>query len=166
MERKAARDLAIQLMAEHGLDTWSFTFDRARRRAGACLHSRCNISLSAPLVRLYEDEVVRGIILHEIAHALVGAEHHHDAVWKAQARKLGAPISVHLPQSLPQLDAPWVGVCPSCGMRRQLYSAPRRVTSCGKCSPVFDSRFIFEWSHRGVRATPQGRYLRELRRFH
>ena len=93
MKREDARAMARELMDHHGLREWSLRFDRARRRAGACVHTRREIRLSGPLVDLYDAETVRGVILHEIAHALVGASHHHDAIWQAKARQLGAPDS-------------------------------------------------------------------------
>ena len=96
MKREDARAMARELMDHHGLREWSLRFDRARRRAGACVHTRREIRLSGPLVDLYDAETVRGVILHEIAHALVGASHHHDAIWQAKARQLGAPDNARL----------------------------------------------------------------------
>ena len=101
MKREDARAMARELMEHHGLRNWSLRFDRARRRAGACVHTRREIRLSGPLVDLYDAETVRGVILHEIAHALVGASHHHDAIWQAKARQLGAPDSARLSAHLP-----------------------------------------------------------------
>lgn len=34
-------------------------------------------------------DVIKYTILHEIAHALAGAEHHHDNVWKAICKSIG-----------------------------------------------------------------------------
>lgn len=163
MKREDARAMARELMDHHGLREWSLRFDRARRRAGACVHTRREIRLSGPLVDLYDAETVRGVILHEIAHALVGASHHHDAIWQAKARQLGAPDSARLSAHLPSPRPSWVGICPVCGTRRELYSAPRRVTSCGVCSRTFDASRIFIWSYRGQPRQPGGQYARQLR---
>lgn len=162
MNREAARQLALRLMAEHGVSDWGFRFDRARRRAGACHYSSRTISLSAQLTDLYDEATVRGVVLHEIAHALVGARHHHDRVWKAKARELGAPDSVRLPRELPSVEAPWVGTCARCGMQKRLFSAPRRVVSCGSCDRMFNGDLVLEWSYGGVPTVPGGRYAREL----
>ncbi|WP_312350344.1 SprT-like domain-containing protein [Actinomyces sp.] len=164
MRREDARVLARALMDHHGLADWTFRFDRARRRAGSCMHATRTITLSAPLVDLYEEEAVRGVILHEIAHALVGAAHHHDGAWRRQARLIGAPDSARLPATLPSPQAPWVGTCPRCGAHRHLFSAPRRVVSCGACSGVFDQDLVLVWTRDGVPTTPGGAYSRELRR--
>ena len=72
MKREDARAMARELMDRHGLREWSLRFDRARRRAGACVHTRREIRLSGPLVDLYDSETVRGVILHEYAQC---AEH-------------------------------------------------------------------------------------------
>ena len=103
MKREDARAMARELMDHHGLGNWSLRFDRARRRAGACVHTRREIRLSGPLVDLYDAETVRGVILHEIAHALVGASHHHDAIWQAKAN-LAPPIARAYRHTYPRLS--------------------------------------------------------------
>lgn len=162
MRRQEARDLARSLMDASGLFDWRFRFDHAKRRAGACTHATRTISLSRPLTDLYDADTVRAVILHEIAHALVGPDHGHDAAWRRAARSLGAPDSARLPSSLPAPDAPWVGTCPRCGATRRLYRAPRRVSSCGVCSRSFDASRILTWRRHGVAASPGGAYEREL----
>ena len=82
--------LARSLMATHGLEDWELDLDRARRRAGQTDHARRRITLSRHLMRLYDEAEVRETILHEIAHARVGASHGHDAVWRAEARRIGS----------------------------------------------------------------------------
>ena len=159
MNREDARALARSLMDAAGLTDWRFRFDHAKRRAGACTHASRTISLSGPLTDLYDEGTIRGVILHEIAHALVGPEHGHDAAWKRAARALGAPDSARLPSSP---DAPWVGTCPRCGATRRLYRAPRRVSSCGVCSRAFNPALILTWEHRGKAASPGRAYEREL----
>lgn len=164
MRREEARALARALMDAHGLGDWVFRFDRARRRAGSCVHATHTITLSAVLVDLYDDDTVRGVVLHEVAHALAGPSHHHDAEWRRRARALGAPDTSRLPGSLPSPQAPWVGSCPRCARRRELFSAPRRVVSCGVCAHTFTPELVLRWCHNGVPTTPGGAYARELRR--
>ena len=162
MKREEARALARSLMDAAGLTDWRFRFDHAKRRAGACTHTSRTISLSGPLTDLYDEGTIRGVILHEIAHALIGPAHGHDAAWKRAARALGAPDSARLPSSLPSPDAPWVGTCPRCGATRRLYRAPRRVSSCGVCSRAFNPALILTWEHHGRAASPGHAYEREL----
>ena len=89
MKREEARSLARSLMDASGLTDWRFRFDHAKRRAGACMHTSRTISLSGPLTDLYDAETIRGVILHEIAHALVGPSHGHDAAWRRAAGSIG-----------------------------------------------------------------------------
>jgi len=84
-----AAHLARQLMREHKLDGWAFTFDRARRRFGSCSPSRKRISLSLPLTTLNDEPQVRDTILHEIAHALTPGDGHGER-WRAACARIGA----------------------------------------------------------------------------
>jgi predicted SprT family Zn-dependent metalloprotease len=73
------------------LGGWTFVFDKAQRRAGICRYAQQIIGLSKPMVvshdRPFSD--IRNIILHEMAHALVGSKHGHDAVWRKKANEIG-----------------------------------------------------------------------------
>jgi predicted SprT family Zn-dependent metalloprotease len=80
---------ARALLARHGLGAWTFAFDQAKRRGGACHFRRREISLAVGFAEAASDAEVEDTILHEIAHALVGRRHHHDAVWQATARQIG-----------------------------------------------------------------------------
>ncbi len=82
--------LAEKLLAEHRLSGWSFDFDHAARRAGSCRYGRRRITLSLQFARQASEAEIRETLLHEIAHALVGPKHNHDAVWRAKAREIGA----------------------------------------------------------------------------
>ena len=84
IERKAE-----QLMAQHGLERWSFQFDDALSRAGVCFEGLRVISLSRQFCVHASYKEIEDLILHEIAHALAGHRHHHDAVWKKVARSIG-----------------------------------------------------------------------------
>ena len=80
---------ATQLMQKYGLVDWRVKLDHARRRAGQCDYNNKVISLSRLYVRNSDKNHVRDTILHEIAHALVGPHHGHDAVWRQKAREIG-----------------------------------------------------------------------------
>ncbi|MEZ4601775.1 MAG: SprT-like domain-containing protein [Syntrophotaleaceae bacterium] len=81
--------LAEKLLAEHGLAAWRFDFDHAVRRAGSCQYRQKRITLSLQFARQASDEEILDTLLHEIAHALVGHRHNHDAVWQAKALEIG-----------------------------------------------------------------------------
>lgn len=145
MELGDVEAMARSLMRTHGLTSWGFRFDRAKRRAGKTDFSGRYISLSAPLMALYDDDAVRDVILHEIAHARVGSGHGHDATWKAEARRIGATARASITDG-PHVPAPYVGTCPR-GHRVERFRLPRRPVSCGKCSRTFNPANILTWTN-------------------
>ncbi|AJA43754.1 SprT-like protease [Mycobacterium phage Marcoliusprime] len=119
-----ARQITMSLIREHGLTGWTVRFDNARRRAGVCSYRDRTIGLSKPLMaqRSYDDTMMT--ITHELAHALVGPRHGHDAVWAAKHRSLGGNgkrCFEHFDES-----APWIGTCGH-GKQFARYRAPKRL---------------------------------------
>jgi predicted SprT family Zn-dependent metalloprotease len=88
-ELQGIAQLARALLARYQLGQWSFQFDHATKRAGCCHYTAHIISLSAEFAKRAPDEEIKDTILHEIAHAVVGKDHHHDAVWRAKAVEIG-----------------------------------------------------------------------------
>lgn len=152
------------VLDEHGLSDWTVRWDRAKRRAGCCVHARRELSFSATLARMYPPDTMRDVVLHEVAHALAGPRHQHDEHWRTIARELGARPQALLPADLPRPAAAWVGTCPSCGAGKELHSTPRRVVSCGRCAKEFRADLVFRWTRNGVPTAPTGAYAKELRR--
>jgi predicted SprT family Zn-dependent metalloprotease len=103
--------LAEQLMTQHGLSGWRVKLDHARRRAGQCDFSAKTISLSRHYVRHAEADHIRDTILHEIAHALVGVRHGHDAVWRQKAREIGC--TANRCHTLTFAEPKWSMRCPN-----------------------------------------------------
>lgn len=152
-ERAAAvRDLARRLMDEHGLTDWEFGLNTNVRRAGVCFYPRRGgpgrIELSAHFVERNGDDEVRDTILHEVAHALVGPGHGHDAVWRAMCVRVGAR-----PQRCygAEIDMPagrWRAECPGCGQTFHRHRRPKPAAgwfcrSCGK------DRGVIRWHEAG-----------------
>ncbi|MGZ4457841.1 MAG: SprT-like domain-containing protein [Nocardioidaceae bacterium] len=162
MDLEDAYTLATQLLDKHGLDGWRVEFDNAKRRAGVCRHGRRTIGLSMALTRLHPAAEVRETILHEIAHALVGAQHGHDAVWVAKAREIGGKGERCVPSDAPTVAAPWLGVCPA-GHVKERHRRPERVQSCGRCSATFSREHLLEWTYDGRPAQMHPNYVAELR---
>lgn len=143
MDLNIAQCLAINLMSQHNLlaSGWTFEFDRAKRRFGACHYRTKKISLSAHLVSLNDEARVRDTILHEIAHALVGFKHHHDAVWKAKAIEIGCDGErCYSAKEVTRPEAKYIMVCPN-GHSFTRHKRTKRKTSCAKCSPIYDERY-------------------------
>jgi predicted SprT family Zn-dependent metalloprotease len=154
--------MATALMRQHGLHDWQLVWDRAKTRAGVCRPGARQIGLSRVLTELHSEAEVRDTVLHEIAHALVGVQHGHDAVWRATARAIGCSATRTITTSAPKPPAPWVGTCPA-GHVSTRHRRPERVRSCAKCSPTFDPAALVTWTFHGRTVPMPPRYVAELR---
>ena len=136
MNLYAARNLAVQLMKQHGLSDWTFRFDHARRRFGSCRCRSKVITLSRPLTFLNEEAQVRDTILHEIAHALTSGDGH-GARWKAKCREIGAdPKRTYTDEEVvspPRRVAPFEIGCERCGWWHDRHRRTRRKLVCRVC---------------------------------
>jgi predicted SprT family Zn-dependent metalloprotease len=133
--RLAVRQLALGLMSRHGLLDWTFAFNRRKRAMGLCRYGEKRIELSIHLVDRNGPHEVLDTILHEIAHALVGPRHGHDAVWRAKCREVGAR-----PRRCSDADMPegrWQARCGGCGQVFSRHRRPKRLKGwfCRPCGP-------------------------------
>ena len=144
--RVEARRLALELLTRHGLADWGFAFNRRKRSLGLCLYAARRIELSIHLVEKNGPEEIRDTILHEIAHALVGPEHGHDAFWKRKCLEIGAR-----PQRCSEADMPlgkWRAHCGGCGASFHRYRRPRGSGwFCRDCGP---ERGSLTWRAEGT----------------
>ncbi|CAI9416204.1 SprT-like domain-containing protein [Nocardioides sp. T2.26MG-1] len=163
MELEAARRLGRELLDEHGLGEWTLVFDRAKRRAGICRYATRQIGLSAPLTALHDEADVRDTLLHEIAHALVGPRHGHDAVWRRTAVRIGCSGQRCTDPQLPAVEGDWVGTC-AAGHRITRHRRPARPGACAECSPRFSVENLLTWTYRGEPAVMTPQYRAELAR--
>ena len=139
-----ARKLALRLMHQHGVPAdWAFQFDRSKVRFGKCNYGRKQISLSQHLVELNDESEVRETILHEIAHALLPRGAGHGPKWRALAASIGCQPKRCYGEEVTRPTPKYKGTCPGC--RRVIYRHRRTMIACGRCSPVFDRRFLFVW---------------------
>ncbi len=127
--------LALELLATHGLHGWSFAFNRSKLNMGLCRYGPRVIELSTHFVERNPAGAVRDTLLHEIAHALVGPGHGHDAVWKAKAVEVGAR-----PERCGRADMPegrWRARCGGCGASFHRHRRPKRLRGwfCRRCGP-------------------------------
>jgi len=87
------REFALERMEKWGLikENWKFVWDnKAVRRYGQCRYGRKEVGLTKKLVSLNTIEESKDVVLHEIAHALAGSGHGHDALWRRWCVKVGA----------------------------------------------------------------------------
>src|SRR5690606_35453529 len=128
-----AQRLAGELMRAHGLQSWSFTFNRRRCAMGICNYTHKRIELSLPYVARNDEASVRDTILHEIAHALAGRRAGHGPKWQAICRRLGATPERCGEAVMP--EGRWRAVCPGCQRTFTRHRRPRRGASywCRPC---------------------------------
>jgi predicted SprT family Zn-dependent metalloprotease len=127
------QELAGKLLRAHSLDGWHFTYNRRKRAMGFCCYSERSIELSVHFVVRNDMDSIIDTLLHEIAHALVGPDHGHDAVWKSKCLEIGAT-----PQRLGHADMPagnWQADCNACGRQYNRHRRPKRMRGwyCPHC---------------------------------
>lgn len=137
MDLKFAYHLATTLMKVHGVpNDWSFEFDGGKRRYGCCHFSKKKITISRHLVENKDTKlkVVKNVILHEIAHALVGYEADHNELWQACAKRIGCDGERYSSYKTMMPGAKRIR-CP-CGKIREVryrYTSKMKNSICVKC---------------------------------
>lgn len=151
MNLDAAKNLALELMEQHGLliEKWFFEWSRSKKVAGSCTYRIKRIVLSKPLTELSDEKDVRDTILHEIAHALT-PNHGHDWIWQRKAKEIGCngqrcyggnECSIIIAHNK---IAKYKAVCIN-GHENFCNRLPKGKHSCGKCSRRFDEKFLFNY---------------------
>jgi predicted SprT family Zn-dependent metalloprotease len=154
MDQTLAHQMALELMEHFGLFEagWRFRWGSGKRQLGSVRVTRRRhptssriiehktLTLSRHLVSLNTTQEVRDTILHEIAHALAGVEHGHDAVWKAVCLKIGAKPQRLADESVRIVSPAWEILCPSCrkvvAQRHRRMNRDRLKSSyCRHCGP-------------------------------
>ncbi len=126
-----AGDLLARHQAESGLDAdWCFGFDLSTVRGGVCRYADRRIDLSVSYCHRATRAEIVDTLLHEIAHAIVGHEHHHGAVWKAVARALGC--TAERCHEVNHTPARWLGEC-GCGQSWRRHRLSRRLRQGARC---------------------------------
>ena len=115
MDTTSALNLAYSLMKQHGLTDagWHFSFDRAKRRAGACHYSKRTITMSSTYVSLNTEDSIRNTMLHEIAHALAGFRAAHGAEWVRVAKSIGCDGKRCTSEAITDVKARYEAYCPT-----------------------------------------------------
>ena len=141
---KIGQDLVARLLGPN----WSFGLDHARTRLGACHYAEHKITCSRYLVAYLADDEVEQVILHEVAHGLVGQGAGHSKVWQRQAKALGytGGRTIEVPEA--RLSARWRGTCPL-GHEVLRHRRPTRRVDCGLCYKAGRRRPI-TWQDRGL----------------
>ena len=110
---------------------WTFSWDRAVRRAGACHYERRAVTLSRPIFAIEANRHdAHDTLLHEVAHALAGPDASHGPEWRRLARSIGArPERCH---GLATPPLPILGSC-VCGADHERTRRPKGRYVCRRC---------------------------------
>jgi predicted SprT family Zn-dependent metalloprotease len=128
------RRLAKDLFDVYDLREWSFTFDRAPSRAGACDTTNKNISISIHFVENPKTtwHHLNDILLHEIAHALT-PDHNHDSVWRDVAKSIGSTGKRYAPHCARDPTYRFRCPCKAVDFRRHYVHDAHTDTMCTEC---------------------------------
>lgn len=135
MNFNEATYIARKLMDEYLLQDWIIAESHAKRRFGCCWYKSKKITISRPLTELNNENHVRDVILHEIAHALAGPDAKHGPKWRAIAARIGATPSPYYSKEVIKPEKCWHGFCPTC--KKVVARRDRKPTlnhSCNECS--------------------------------
>jgi hypothetical protein len=86
------RPWALLITEFESSDFKDFGFLTKKQRTeelAVCIHTHRVLMISAFIVRHAPDDLLRNIMLHEIAHAIAGPRAKHGKKWKAIARQIG-----------------------------------------------------------------------------
>ncbi len=131
---RGTETLARRLLASYGLTDWTFVFNRRKREMGLCVYDSRTIALSVHFVALNDELAVQDTLLHEIAHALVGPGHGHDAIWKQKCLEVGAkPERLGEDANMP--IGVWQARCQNCGTLHHRHRRPKHMIGwwCRHC---------------------------------
>jgi hypothetical protein len=139
VEIQHAEALTRNLLDQYELFLWGVKIEDARRRVARCYRGTRTIALSRVYVLANDVEVVKDIILHEIAHALTFGGH--DAEWRAKYMMLGGSGDL-VPGRLVVPDIEEMGghkiSCVDCGATVERLRLDRRL-KC-KCQRIHSKK--------------------------
>lgn len=148
MKKSEIARLARALMNQHGYADVPFEWGNTKRRLGAAFFDRegtpKKMQLSALIMPHLNEDEIRDVILHEIAHFNAGRAAGHGYLWRQAARAVGARperTSDAVPQWVKERMAKYVLTCKTCGEESYMYRRPKgaRYRHVG-CGGSFDIR--------------------------
>lgn len=126
----ATKQLAKYKLRHKG---WKVEVGQAKTQAGICFYDRRVIRISLYIANLMGEDELKETILHEIAHALAGAEAHHGSEWKKWCITIGArpEATFKLPDDV---EYKWEMKCQNHGIqgKRHRRRASRVCRLCAK----------------------------------
>lgn len=81
--------LAVDVVDAYLPQDWTIKWERMDGTAGLCNHTDRVLVFNPSILASYSRDEVLQVVLHEVAHAIVGPGKGHGRVWKDMARRLG-----------------------------------------------------------------------------
>lgn len=88
---KQVADKAYNLIAEHGLVNWQVQFNNRTVVVGETDHLEKTLTFSKKFIKVAEEHEFYGVLMHEIAHALLGPGFGHGERFIEKCMQIGVP---------------------------------------------------------------------------
>ena len=157
MDTAKAEQMMLEALDLYGLHPeWTFRWTHSVKVAGQVKMGFKNgelvrlIEMSKPITEINAVDQVMDTVWHEIAHILVGLEHHHNHVWQAKARELGAvPRPAGLASGYTAPPSKYVAYH-LCGAEFKRNRLPDTRRYCNRCAPKFGygEESVLVWERR------------------
>lgn len=114
----------------------TFSFNNSRTKAGICYEGPLEIQLSNYFIKspVATEQKIRDILLHELAHAIVGLDEMHNEKWKAVAREIGCTADRCSGPFLLKSDYKYLITCPMGCHTRKLKLSKKYMSRPHICS--------------------------------
>jgi predicted SprT family Zn-dependent metalloprotease len=142
MKLTDAKILAETYLEQHLKNGWVFDFDNAVNRFGSCRHHSRRITLSRKLTKVNDMDRVERVIIHEVAHAVLGRGYGHSSIWKSKCLELGGDGERCFTDDntiMPKLK--YTLTCPKCGttISRSRLGKSAKKSACNKCCKQYNN---------------------------
>lgn len=141
MTENEVLSISKKLLVKYKLTKWNIRFTNNRTIVGLCDYNNNRIEFSRLLLKYGSKERILDIILHEIAHAIVGPNNGHNNIWKQTAINIGCSG-----ERLCDVDIPskYIAECSTCGTK----VTRNRITksyACSRCCDKFNKGMYSEF---------------------
>lgn len=136
-----AYNRALKLLAIHGLADWQVSVNGSRSSLAWAEHTDKEISISKFFIYLSTRDEFDGVILHEIAHALLGPGFGHGKEFTDLCKKI-SPNSDYAVSGMDIGIRRYFFKCPRCGYSG--YHNSKRDKACASCYAATGKEIPFE----------------------